>query len=354
MPIDPLLIKAGEYYKAGDKKAAAQLLYQYLQTHPEDPGAWYGSSKCFNNLETRKQCLEKTIELDPAFQKAKAELEEVKVRLNATALMTQSTDKFSVNYYEAEKPQPWQEHDPHTQQILTTRRMAEELGEKKHKFENAFWVLWVFVIILGVVGIFNPKNSPLLLGIIGFTILVRIFSPIFFDKYDATKKEHRAYEKGARGEETIVDLLSTLGPDFAVWHDVMTRYGNIDHIVLAKNGTLFMIETKANSGTVDASQGTLLLNGRRPPKDMIAQCVRNTYSLKETMEAAFGRTIWVQPILVFTNAFVHSGKPIKGVRVMNKKYLVETLRTHSTKAEQESWLWERKEELAKTFYDGHH
>ncbi|MPM34468.1 hypothetical protein SDC9_81051 [bioreactor metagenome] len=349
MPIDPQLIKAGEYYKAGDKKAAAQLLYQYLQSHPEDPGAWYGYSKCFNNLETRKQCLEKTIELDPAFQKAKVELEEVKAQLNTTALMTESTDKFSVNYYEAENPQPQREYDPHTQQILTTRRMANELNEKKHKFENAFWVLWVFVIVLGVVGIFNPKNSPLLLSIIGFTILVRIFSPKFFDKYDATKKKQRQYEKGARGEETIVDLLSTLGPDFAVWHDVMTRYGNIDHIVLAKNGTLFMIETKANSGTVDASQGILLLNGRRPPKDMIAQCVHNTYSLKETIETAFGQTIWVQPILVFTNAFVHSGKPIKGVRVLNKKYLVETLGSDSKMVEKSSWLWESRKDMDKIF-----
>jgi len=345
MPIDPQLIKAGEYYKAGDKKAAAQLLYQYLQSHPEDPGAWYGYSKCFNNLETRKQCLEKTIGLDPAFQKAKDELEEIIAQLNTTALMTESTDKFSVNYYEAENPQPRQEPDPYTQQVLTTRRMANELSEKKHKYENAFWVLWVFVIVLGIVGIFNPKNSPLLLGIIGFTILVRIVAPRFFDKYDATKKKQRQYEKGARGEETIVDLLSTLGPDFAVWHDVMTRYGNIDHIVLAKNGTLFMIETKANSGTVDASQGTLLLNGRRPPKDMIAQCVRNTYSLKETIENAFGQTIWVQPILVFTNAFVHSGKPIKGVKVINKKYLVENIRANSAKTGQDSWLWGKKLEL---------
>jgi hypothetical protein len=106
-----------------------------------------------------------------------------------------------------------------------------------------------------------------------------------------------------------------------------------------------MIETKANSGTVDASQGILLLNGRRPPKDMIAQCVRNTYSLKETIETAFGQAIWVQPILVFTNAFVYSGKPIKGVRVINKKYLVENIRSHSTKVEQESWLWGRRGEI---------
>jgi hypothetical protein len=344
MPTDPQLIKAGEYIKAGDKNSAAQILYQYLQTHSDDPVAWYGYSKCFNNLETRKECLEKSIGLNATFQKAITDLEEVNKQLNATALMTHSTETYSVEYFPAEDPEP--EIDQTTQQMLTTRKVANELGEEKHKLENAFWVLWVVVIGLGFLAVFNPKNSKLLLGIIGFTILVRLYSPIFFKKYSTTKKKQRRYEKGARGEETIVDLLSSLGPDFAVWHDVMTHYGNIDHIVLAKNGTLFMIETKANSGTVDASAGTLLLNGRRPPKDMIAQCLRNTYSLKETIEAAFGRTIWVQPILVFTNAFVHSSKPIKGVRVMNKKYLVENLRSYSTKAEQKSWLWEKRKELA--------
>lgn len=343
MPADPQLIKAGEYLKAGDKNSAAQLLYQYLQTHSDDPVAWYGYSKCFNNLETRKECLEKSIGLNATFQKAITVLEEVNNQLNATALLTRSTETYSVKYFPAENPEP--EFDQPAQQMLTTRKVANELGEEKHKLENVFWVLWVFVIGLGILAMFNPKNSKLLLGIIGFILLVRIFSPIYFKKYSSTKKKQRRYEKGARGEETIVDLLSSLGPDFAVWHDVMTHYDNIDHIVLAKNGTLFMIETKANSGTVDASTGTLLLNGRRPPKDMIAQCLRNTYSLKETIETTFGRTIWVQPILVFTNAFVHSGKPIKGVRVMNKKYLVETLRSYSTKVEPGSWLWDKKEEF---------
>jgi len=343
MPTDPQLIKAGEYIKAGDKNSAAQILYQYLQTHSDDPVAWYGYSKCFNNLETRKECLEKSIGLNATFQKAITDLEEVNKQLNTTALMTLSTETYSVEYYPAEDPEP--ESNQPSQQILTTRKVANELGEEKHKLENAYWVLWVIVIGLCILALFNLKNSKLLLVIIVFAYLVKIIAPRFLDNYAATKKKQRRYEKGARGEETIVDLLSTLGPDFAVWHDVMTRYGNIDHIVLAKNGTLFMIETKANSGTVDASAGTLLLNGRHPPKDMIAQCLRNTYSLKETIEAAFGRTIWVQPILVFTNAFVHSGKPIKGVRIMNKKYLVENLRSFSTKAAQESWLWESRDNL---------
>lgn len=343
MPTDSQLIKAGEYIKAGDKNSAAQILHQYLQTHSDDPVAWYGYSKCFNNLETRKECLEKSIELDPAFQIAITDLEEVNKQLNATALMTHSTETFSVEYFPAEDPEP--EINQPSQQILTTRKMASELSEEKHNLENTYWILLVVLIGLGVLVLFNLKNSTLLLIIIAVPFLVKIFYTFFFKKYSTTKKKQRQYEKGARGEETIVDLLSTLGPDFAVWHDVMTRYGNIDHIVLAKNGTLFMIETKANSGMVDASQGTLLLNGRQPPKDMIAQCLRNTYSLKEIIEAVFGRTIWVQPILVFTNAFVHSGKPIKGVSIINKKYLLENIRANSTKTGQGSWLWDKKEEF---------
>lgn len=349
MPTDPLLIKAGEYIKAGKQHEAGQILFEYLHAHPQDAIAWYGYSKCFNNLETRKECLEKSIEVDPTFQKAKTDLEEVNSKLNATALMTQSTETYSVKYFPAEDPEPVI-YQP-SKQMLTTRKVANELSGEKHSLENAYWVLWVIMLGLCILALFNPKNSKLLLAIIAFAVLVKILAPRFFDNYAATKKKQRRYEKGARGEETIVDLLSTLGPDFAVWHDVMTRYGNIDHIVLARNGTLFMIETKANSGTVDASQGILLLNSRRPPKDMIAQCLRNTYSLKETIENAFGQTIWVQPILVFTNAFVHSGRPIKGVRVINKKFLLENIRANSTKIEKESWLWEKRVEFERILWE---
>jgi hypothetical protein len=345
MPIDPLLIKAGEYLKDGKTLKAGQIIYQYLNDHPEDPVAWYGYSKCFKNIETRIHCLERALELDPNFQKAIPELSELKALRDKNALMTHSTNKYSVNYYPSDNSEYTPGPYTPTSSTLTTRRVANELVEKKQQMENAYWVLWVIVIGLGVATLVNPNNSKLLLVVIGFSILVRIISPRFFDDYSATKKKLRHYEKGAHGEETIVDLLSTLGPDFTVWHDVMTRYGNIDHIVLAKNGTLFMIETKANSGTVDATSGTLLLNGRRPPKDMIAQCLRNTYSLKETIENAFGQTIWVQPILVFTNAFVHSGKPIKGVRVINKKYLVETLRSFSIMVQNNSSLWGKRKEF---------
>lgn len=350
MPTDSLLIKAGEYLKAGKKQEAGQILYQYLRAHPEDTIAWYGYSKCFTDLETRKQCLERAIELDPTFQKAKIELDEVKVHLNSTALMTQSTEKYSINFYQSEKPQPQQEsNNPSIPQMLTTRKVANELGEEKHQLENAFWVLWMFVIFFGILALLNPQNSKLLLCIIGFTILVRIFSPIFFKKYSTTKKRQHRYEKGARGEETIVSLLSTLGPEYAVWHDVMTSKGNIDHIVLCKNGSLFMIETKAYSGSVDTANGRLLINGSYPKKDMIGQCLTNIYSLKESLESTFGQTLWINPILVFTNAFVKTGKPIKGVTVINKKYLLQTIQSVSGRITKNAWLWEKRQELNNIF-----
>lgn len=352
MPIDPELTKAAELLKAGNQNEAGVILYQYLLAHPEDPVAWYGYSKCFTNVETQKHCLERTLELNPAFSKAKTELEEINARSNSANLITQSTSTYSVNYYPAEKIESQEKTIFPTHPMLTTRKVANELSEKNQKMKNRFGVLWVLLIGMGILVLVNPKNTKLLLWITAIALGLRLILPAFFDQYAKTRKKYRAYEKGAKGEETIVELLSTLGPDFAVWHDVMTRYGNIDHIVLCKNGSLFMIETKANSGTVDASAGSLLLNGHAPPKDMIAQCLRNIYSLKELLENKFGQTLWVQPILVFTNAFVHSGRPIKGIRVINKKYLLSDIHAEAGKITRNAWLWEKRGELDSILFHG--
>jgi hypothetical protein len=49
-----------------------------------------------------------------------------------------------------------------------------------------------------------------------------------------------------------------------VIHDVVSPYGNIDHIVLNAQGGIFLIETKAHGGRVSVVDGRLLVNGHDP------------------------------------------------------------------------------------------
>ena len=108
-------------------------------------------------------------------------------------------------------------------------------------------------------------------------------------------------------------------------HDIESPYGNIDHIVIGKNAGIFLLETKAHGGKVEVNGETLLVNGKLPEKDFIAQALRNSYWLRDEISQIVGDKPWITPILVFTNAFVPPTRPVKGVSIINKKYLLNFL-----------------------------
>jgi hypothetical protein len=138
-------------------------------------------------------------------------------------------------------------------------------------------------------------------------------------------RDEKRATRGAEGEETIGAMLDSLGDEYLTVHDVVSRYGNIDHVVIAKHGGLFLIETKAHGGKVSVVNRRVLVNGREPEKDFIAQALKNTYWLRDRVREVTGLEIWITPVLVFANAFVEHAPPIKGVQVVNQKYLSRVL-----------------------------
>lgn len=158
------------------------------------------------------------------------------------------------------------------------------------------------------------------------------------------RSEQRAI-RGAVAEERIEDLLDELGDGYYVLHDLANPNGNIDHVVIGREAGLFLIETKSHRGRVETRDGALLVNGHPPEKDFIAQTLRNTYWLRERVQQLTGATPWVTPIIVFTNAFVTAGPPIKGVCVLNKKYLLAAIRSETRPGPWCAALWEKRREL---------
>jgi hypothetical protein len=157
------------------------------------------------------------------------------------------------------------------------------------------------------------------------------------------KAEHRAV-RGARAEERIEDALAELGEDFFILHDIPNPYGNIDHIVLGKQNGVFLLETKSHSGRAEVVEDHLLINGKPPEKDFIVQALKNTYWLKEELKKIAGTDVWITPVVVFVNAFVPPAKSVKGVVIINKRYLAGTLRrgrpsTFATR------VWDRRSEV---------
>ncbi len=163
------------------------------------------------------------------------------------------------------------------------------------------------------------------LGIVGVIVVARLI--IDYTEAAANEMERKEYRaiRGAEAEEGIGSILAALSGDYLVIHDIATPHGNIDHVVIARQGGVFLIETKAYRGRVSAENGRLLVNGHETEKNFITQAVNNVYWLRKRIRAASGLTVWITAIIVFTNAFVEPMAPIKGVRVMNKNYLSKAL-----------------------------
>jgi hypothetical protein len=223
----------------------------------------------------------------------------------------------------------------------STRKMAN----KRYKSRVWFILITIGVLLLILVLFSNWRAW----GISGFGVLILIvLFRLVMDYADAktrrmVKKERRAV-RGARAEEKIGSILDSLGDGYFVLLDIASPYGNIDHIVISKSGGVFLIETKAHGGKVSLVNGHLLVNGHDPEKDFIAQALKNTYWLRDTIQDGINIQPWITPILVFTNAFVERAAPVKGVMIINKKYLPAALQKPNTQASNLA-AWESREKI---------
>lgn len=229
----------------------------------------------------------------------------------------------------------------------STRGMAEKRYKSKAGFVLFMAVLAFAILILLI------KPNILGIGGLGFLALFFLFLVITGYMDIGTKNMERGERRAIRGaeaEEQIGSNLDDLGEDYLIIHDVASPYGNIDHIVIGKNNGVFLIETKAHGGRISIVDQRLLVNGHEPEKDFIAQTLQNTYWLREELYHALGVKIWITPILVFTNAFVERTAPIKGVLIINKKYLLNILQRPNSKA-YNLLIWKSQEKILEALTD---
>jgi hypothetical protein len=215
------------------------------------------------------------------------------------------------------------------------------------RYTNRVW--FVLGTIATVTVLLLVANNSKSLGIGGIGLLGLFVAARFIMNYSDIKtnkmiKEERRAIRGAKGEETIGSILDGLGEEYLVIHDVVSTYGNIDHIVIGKQAGIFLLETKAHRGRVSVSNDRLLVNGHDPEKDFVAQALNNTYWLREKIRLAVGVETWITPVLVFTNAFVERSAPIKGVKLLNRKFLLKDLQAQNAKSPNPV-LWENRDKI---------
>ena len=224
----------------------------------------------------------------------------------------------------------------------STRLMAK----KRRQTTN---IILMLILLVGIILAFVVlKWQELGIGA-GAVLVILIFLKILPDLIDKpinrrVKLEKRA-DRGAAAEEVVGEILDSLGDEYCVLNDINCPYGNIDHIVIGKNSGLFLLETKAHGGRVEILSDNILINGKPPEKDFIAQTLKNTYWLREEVQKITGRKIWVTPVLVFTNAFVPMGKPIMGITITNKKFLQRILTRQTKFTSDNEVLWASRESI---------
>jgi ssDNA-binding Zn-finger/Zn-ribbon topoisomerase 1 len=230
----------------------------------------------------------------------------------------------------------------HNTAAASTRQMATDRRKQA--------IIWGIIAVVALVGVYILLTNHQLFGIGGGGLLILLIAlriiPDLFDTYSRKQeKKIRRADRGADAEEEIGSLLEQLGDDFEVLHDIESPYGNIDHVVISRQGGIYLLETKSHGGKVATTESEILVNGHTPEKDFVAQALKNSYWLREQAESLLQVKPWITPVVVFTNAFVQAGRPVKGVRVTNRKYLLNMLQKPGKGSEVNNTVWEQREKL---------
>ncbi len=311
---DELITQGIAMVQAGDKKQARQLLGEAIRKYPDDERSWGWFYNVAENDTERLRCIKEVLRINPNNERAKQLLEKLRGSVQSSTEAGKST-----------------------REMANTRR------------KSAVWIALIGISVIAIF-LFILTHSQVIMGSgVGLILLLVLFiisRSVLERSVDRKLKEEKRAIRGAKAEELIGELLDGLPEDYLVLNDIESPYGNIDHIVISKTNGIFLIETKAHGGKVKVDRDTLLVNGKLPEKDFIAQALKNSYWLKEEISSLIGPTLWITPVLVFANAFVSPTKPVKGVKIVNKKYLISALSHQGSRNAMNAQIWEQRGKIS--------
>lgn len=203
---------------------------------------------------------------------------------------------------------------------------------KRRKLTLAKVTLWLSVLlVLSATFIFGFEGRMLGDSAVFVIFAVVIVAAVLTSIINAKKRRIIAFERkaarGAEAEESVSSVLEELLPDCRLFHNVKmgNSFGDVDHIVVNRDGVVFLVETKSQKGVVTYNGSTLLIDGNFPRKDFIRQVLERRDWLEKELKD--GRVYpFIKPILVFTRAEVWMDGYIKGILVIEGKDLLEAIR----------------------------
>jgi hypothetical protein len=210
-------------------------------------------------------------------------------------------------------------------------RSARELADKHwlKAVKNLLIALGIILFILMLVA--GASTSLGIGGMFFLLVIAKIIDRQLGKEITWHRKRERQAIRGAEAEDDIADVLNQLSDDYRVFNDVPAKVGDIDHVVISRSGGVFLIETKSHRGKVTFGDNELFINERPPEKNFLGRILTNTYWLRDEIREQTGQEVWVNAVLVFSNAFVDFHRPIRGVQVLNKKFLIEHIERNRPK-----------------------
>jgi hypothetical protein len=314
---DDLITKGIAAVEAGDKEHARQLLGEAIRKYPDDERSWGWFYNVAENDTERLKSVKEVLRINPNNTRAKLLLEKLRGEIPSSG-----------------------EAGTSTRLMARTRR------------KSATWMAIIEFAVLVFIGLYTMAKYRTWVGggviVLALVLFVYpILTRLLTRSLDKKLKEEKRAIRGARAEEKIGEMLAELPEGYFVLHDIGSPYGNIDHIVISRSNGVFLIETKSHGGKITVEGDTLLVNSKLPEKDFIAQALNNSFWLKKEISDLIGPTPWITPILVFTNAFVVPSKPIKNVRIINKKHLISALTRQGSRNSSNDQIWEQRGKIAK-------
>ncbi len=126
-------------------------------------------------------------------------------------------------------------------------------------------------------------------------------------------------------------LTKLLVDGYLVLNDVPFPYGNLDHIVVRPDRTVFLIETKSHRGKVTWNGKQLLINGCPFSRNPLCQINRSIRWVRRMAKRLFGVNPWIVAVLVFPNARVLIRHSVKRVNVIGAENLLDFIRLYPQK-----------------------
>lgn len=210
-------------------------------------------------------------------------------------------------------------------------KVRGDAGKSTRKMQATRMAMALIILVIMALAIFlysRNAKSVLSLGlpvVLAITVLFLVGMRVLEAKGKESIKRAKQAERGAIAEENTGSLLEGMPQGYFVVHDLDTGKGNIDHVLICHKG-IFTIEVKSHRGEVTFDGSNLLLSGKPFEKDFLKQAWAECNAVREILAKWRIDTPTVEPLIVFSNAFVTVRGKAKGIEVMNLKYLLQFLK----------------------------